>query len=84
MEGMTTAAGCMRSPYPYALKHNPFAYYGGACPSNVVPIETLDADLAQLDAGNLSGVVSRFLQHGLRHLLAEVARVRGYGLTDVA
>jgi hypothetical protein len=46
MEGLTTDAGCMRSPYPYALKHNPFAYYGGACPSNVVPIEALDADLA--------------------------------------
>jgi len=46
MEGMTKEAGCMRSPYPYALKHNPFAYYGGACPSNVVPIEALDADLA--------------------------------------
>ncbi|MDP9280527.1 MAG: alkaline phosphatase family protein [Chloroflexota bacterium] len=45
MEGMTTEAGCMRSPYPYALKHNPFAYYGGACPTNVVPIEALDADL---------------------------------------
>ena len=46
MEGMTADAGCMRSPYPYALKHDPFAYYGGACPSNVVPIESLDADLA--------------------------------------
>lgn len=46
MEGMTAEAGCMHSPYPYALKHNPFAYYGGACPSNVMPIETLDADLA--------------------------------------
>ena len=46
MEGMTAEAGCMRSPYPYALKHNPFAYYGGACPSSVVPIEALDADLA--------------------------------------
>jgi phospholipase C len=45
MEGMTTDAGCMRSPYPYALKHDPFAYYGGACPPNVVPIEALDADL---------------------------------------
>jgi hypothetical protein len=45
MEGLTTA-GCMRSPYPYALKHNPFAYYGGQCPPNVVPFETLDADLA--------------------------------------
>src|SRR6266542_4410091 len=44
MEGMTDA-GCMRSPYPYALKHNPFAYYGGGCPTNVVPIEALDADL---------------------------------------
>src|SRR2546425_951862 len=30
MEGMTADAGCMRSPYPYALKHDPFAYYGGA------------------------------------------------------
>ena len=45
MEGLTPA-GCMRSPYPYALKHNPFAYYGGACPANVVPLEALDADLA--------------------------------------
>jgi hypothetical protein len=46
MEGMTADGGCMRSPYPYALKHNPFAYYGGTCPENVVPIELLDADLA--------------------------------------
>lgn len=45
MEGLTDA-GCMRSPYPYALKHNPFAYYGGKCPPNVVPIGALDADLA--------------------------------------
>ena len=44
MEGMT--AGCMRSPYPYALKHNPFAYYGGGCPDNVVELGSLDADLA--------------------------------------
>ena len=44
MEGMS--AGCMRSPYPYALKHNPFAYYGGGCPENVVPLEALDDDLA--------------------------------------
>lgn len=44
MEGMT-AAGCMRSPYPYALKHNPFAYYGG-CPANVVPFESFADDLA--------------------------------------
>jgi hypothetical protein len=45
MEGLTSA-GCMRSPYPYALKHNPFAYYGGFCPENVVALDRLDADLA--------------------------------------
>ena len=45
MEGLTSA-GCLRSPYPYALKHNPFAYYGGSCPENVVPLDALDADLA--------------------------------------
>jgi phosphatidylinositol-3-phosphatase len=44
MEGLT-AAGCQRSPYPYALKHNPFAYYGSQCPDNVVPLDRLDADL---------------------------------------
>src|SRR6202011_4748275 len=33
------------SPYPYALKHNPFAYYGGQCPANVVPLTNLAADL---------------------------------------
>src|ERR1035437_3634735 len=35
MEGMT--GGCLNSPYPYALKHNPFAYYGNGCPQQVVP-----------------------------------------------
>jgi acid phosphatase len=44
MEDMTR--GCTDSPGPYALKHNPFAYYGGACPSNVVALSDLDADLA--------------------------------------
>ena len=43
MEGM--ASGCFHSPYPYALKHNPFAYYGGACPSEVVPFTGFAADL---------------------------------------
>jgi acid phosphatase len=42
-EGFT--GDCFDSPYPYALKHNPFAYYGGACPSNVVPMTELAADL---------------------------------------
>jgi phospholipase C len=44
MEGMT--AGCTDSPYPYALKHNPFAYFGGACPPAVVRLTSLDQDLA--------------------------------------
>jgi phosphatidylinositol-3-phosphatase len=46
MEGLTSA-GCLGSPYPYALKHNPFAYYGGSCPANVVGLDALDADLAR-------------------------------------
>jgi phospholipase C len=45
MEGLTSG-GCTGSPYPYALKHNPFAYYGGSCPANVVPLDALEADLA--------------------------------------
>jgi phosphatidylinositol-3-phosphatase len=44
MEGMT--AGCFNSPYPYALKHNPFAYYAGACPANVVSFAQFEPDLA--------------------------------------
>jgi hypothetical protein len=52
MEGLT-AAGCMRSPYPYALKHNPFAYYGGECPRNVVSLDEL--------AGDLEGDTPRFV-----------------------
>ena len=43
MEGFT--GNCFNSPYPYALKHNPFAYYGGQCPTNVVPMKDLAADL---------------------------------------
>lgn len=37
---------CLKSPYPYAVKHNPFAYYGGDCPSNVVAMTQLSDDLA--------------------------------------
>jgi phosphatidylinositol-3-phosphatase len=45
MEDMS--AGCLASPYPYALKHNPFAYYGEQCPSNVVDLSQLDTDLSE-------------------------------------
>lgn len=52
MEGM--GGGCFHSGYPYALKHNPFAYYGSACPGNVVPFTEFAHDMASLD-------VSRFV-----------------------
>ncbi len=59
MEGMTR--GCFNSPYPYALKHNPFGYYGGACPAEVVPFTHFAADM--------SGDVPRFvwISPGLCH-----------------
>lgn len=44
MEGMTS--GCLTDTYPYALKHDPFAYYGGRCPPQVVPLSRLPGDLA--------------------------------------
>ena len=44
MEGMSN--GCFHSPYPYALKHNPFAYYGSACPSQVVPFSQFASDMS--------------------------------------
>ena len=62
MEGLTDA-GCMRSPYPYALKHNPFAYYGGACPPNVAPLEMLDADLAR-DTPNFAWITPGLCHDG--------------------
>ena len=44
MEGMNN--GCFRSGYPYALKHDPFAYYGGTCPAQVVPFSRFSSDMA--------------------------------------
>jgi len=44
MEGMNN--GCFNSRYPYALKHNPFAYYGSACPAQVVPFSQFATDMA--------------------------------------
>ena len=43
MEGMSGT--CIRSPYPYALKHDPFPYYGSACPDQVVPFSQFDQDM---------------------------------------
>lgn len=44
MEGMTS--GCYRNGNGYALKHNPFAYYGAQCPSQVVPFSQFASDMA--------------------------------------
>ncbi|TMB76559.1 MAG: hypothetical protein E6J46_11275 [Chloroflexi bacterium] len=44
MEGMTN--GCFRNGNGYALKHNPFAYYGSTCPPQVVPLSQFAHDLA--------------------------------------
>lgn len=51
MEGM--GASCYRNGNGYALKHNPFAYYGGQCPSQVVPFSQFASDMA--------GTVPRFV-----------------------
>ncbi|HET7419930.1 MAG TPA: alkaline phosphatase family protein [Candidatus Dormibacteraeota bacterium] len=48
MEGM--AAGCYRNVNRYALKHNPFAYYGADCPSQVVPFSEFASDMSAGDA----------------------------------
>ena len=44
MEGLTDA-GCLHSPVPYDPGHNPFAFYGGACPPNVVPFTSFASDV---------------------------------------
>jgi phospholipase C len=69
-EGLTSA-GCLRSPYPYALKHNPFAYYGGSCPENVVAFDLLDADLAR-DTPSLVWITPGLCHDGHDCALAEV------------
>ena len=48
MEGLTDA-GCIDSPPPYDPGHNPFAYYGGGCPANVVPLTQLAGDVGRGD-----------------------------------
>ncbi len=43
MEGL--GSDCRQSTGRYAVKHDPFAYYGGRCPSSVVPFSQLGTDL---------------------------------------
>jgi phospholipase C len=70
MEGLTSA-GCLRSPYPYALKHNPFAYYGGSCPENVVALDALEADLVH-DTPSLMWITPGLCHDGHDCALSEV------------
>jgi phospholipase C len=49
MEGLVDG-DCLNSPLPYDPGHNPFVYYGGACPSNVVSLSAQAADLASASA----------------------------------
>jgi len=51
MEGMSS--NCYGNGNGYALKHNPFAYYGSACPPQVVPFSQFSTDM--------SGSVPRFV-----------------------
>ncbi len=44
MEGLGDG-GCLNSPVPYDPGHNPFAFYGGRCPGNVVPLTQMAGDL---------------------------------------
>lgn len=60
-EGFT--GDCFNSPYPYALKHNPFAYYGGQCPANIVPMSQLATDLNG-DAPQLSWITPGLCNDG--------------------
>jgi acid phosphatase len=48
MEGL--GVDCRQSRDGYAVKHDPFAYYGGRCPASVVPFAQLAGDLAGTSA----------------------------------
>ena len=50
MEGMSSS--CLSNSYPYAIKHNPFPYYGNRCPAQVVPFESFSSDMAKGDVPN--------------------------------
>jgi phosphatidylinositol-3-phosphatase len=45
MDGLDPSLGCFDSPVPYDPGHNPFSFYGGQCPANVVPLTQLSSDL---------------------------------------
>ncbi len=90
MEGMNN--GCFHSGYPYALKHNPFAYYGSSCPSDVVPFTDFAHDMAQPDVPRFvwitpglcndghdcsTAVADAYLSHTVPQILATTAWQQG-------
>lgn len=49
MEGLGPQ-GCLRTPLPYDPGHNPFLFFGGGCPANVVPFTRFAQDIGSGDA----------------------------------
>jgi phosphatidylinositol-3-phosphatase len=47
MEGMS--GSCLAGSYPYALKHDPFPYYGSRCPPQVVNFSRFSSDMRNGD-----------------------------------
>ncbi|HVB77053.1 MAG TPA: alkaline phosphatase family protein [Candidatus Nitrosotalea sp.] len=62
MESMTE--GCYDSPAPYALKHNPFAYYRGGCPANVTSLSALAGQLRSGTAPRLVWITPNLCHDG--------------------
>jgi phospholipase C len=54
MEGM--GSNCLSNTGGYAVKHNPFAYYGGSCPSSVTTLAPLAGDLSSATAPRLTWI----------------------------
>jgi len=46
IHGGNDVCGLRSQPVSVRSQAQPFAYYGGSCPANVVPLDALDADLA--------------------------------------
>lgn len=49
MDGLD-ARGCLNTPLPYDPGHNPFLFFGGGCPANVVPFTSFARDIASASA----------------------------------
>jgi phosphatidylinositol-3-phosphatase len=50
MDGLDPARGCLNTPLPYDPGHNPFLFFGGGCPANVVPFTSFPHDIGSSSA----------------------------------